>query len=150
MIKKLTLLAAVFAVSACSITQDIEPAHISKGSEICIIENTDVREGFLKEFKSALSNRNVPHRVVKPSNVPTSCEWTAKYVAKWSWDLSLYMSYAEIKIYHKGQLDGEAVYDSTGGSANTAKFIDAEPKIRELVDQLIQIKLSTLFFRAFG
>jgi hypothetical protein len=60
------------------------------------------------------------------------------------------MSYAEIKIFHNRSLDGEAKYDSTRGGANMSKFIDAESKIRELLEELMQIKSSSLFFRTFG
>lgn len=150
MIKKVSLVTLAILISACSITQNIEPAQISKGSELCIIENTDVREGFLKEYQSVLSSKGIPYRVVNKSSIPESCEWTSTYVARWTWDLSLYMSYAEIKVFYKGNLDGEAKYDSTMGGANMRKFIDAEPKIRELVDQLMQIKSASLFFKKFG
>lgn len=150
MFKKISTLALIVLSSACSITQDIEPAEMPKGSELCIIENAEVREGFLKEFQAALSNKGIPHKLVKEDAVPESCEWTSTYIARWTWDVSLYMSYAEIKIFHKGSLDGEAKYDSTKGGANMSKFIDAEPKIRELVDTLMQLKSASLFNRKFG
>ena len=67
-----------------------------------------------------------------------NCEWTLTYTARWTWDLALYMSYAEIKVFKNGKLDGEAMYDSTRGGANMSKFIDSEPKIRELVEELMQ------------
>ena len=88
--------------------------------------------------------------VVDEASIPAECEWTATYLAKWSWDITIYMAYAEIKIFHNGNLDGEAVYDSTGGSGNMNKFIDAEPKIRELVNELMQMKSASLFNRYFG
>jgi hypothetical protein len=150
MFKKFSATISIMLISACSITQNIEPAEISKGSELCIIENPDVREGFLKEYQSVLSSKGIPHRLVSENSVPDSCEWTSTYIARWTWDLSLYMSYAEIKVFHKGSLDGEAKYDSTKGGANMSKFIDAEPKIRELVNQLMQIQSASLFFRKYG
>ncbi|MCH9692771.1 MAG: hypothetical protein K0U59_12050 [Gammaproteobacteria bacterium] len=150
MLKKLSILAAATFVSACSITQNIEPAHITKGSELCIIENTKVKEGFLKEFRSSLTSKGIPHRVVSKTSVPESCEWTSTYTARWSWDLAIYMSYAEIKVFHNGIPSGEAVYDSTRGSATMSKFIDAEPKIRELVNELMKIELASLSFRKYG
>ena len=150
MLKKVSAITSIIFLSACSITQNIEPAQISKGSELCIIENTDVREGFLKEYQSVLSSKGIPNRLVSENSVPESCEWTSTYIARWTWDLSLYMSYAEIKVFHNGSLDGEAKYDSTKGGANMSKFIDAEPKIRELVNELMQIKSASLFFRRFG
>lgn len=150
MFKKISILGAALLVSACSITQNIEPAQMSKGSELCIIENSDVREGFLKEFKSSLASKGIAHRVVSEASVPAECEWTSTYVARWTWDLSLYMSYAEIKVFHNGSLDGEAIYDSTRGGANMSKFIDAEPKIRELINELMTFDSASLFFLKYG
>lgn len=150
MYKKLLISCSAMLISACSITQKVEPAEITTGSELCIIENPDVRKGFLEEYKAALSSKGVSYQVVSENSVPASCEWTSTYIARWTWDLSLYMSYAEIKIFHNGSLDGEAKYDSTRGGANMSKFIDAEPKIRELVNELMQFKSASLFGKVFG
>lgn len=46
------------------------------------------------------------------------------------------MAYAEIKVYQGGKTIGEAKYDSQRGGANMGKFIDADKKINELVNQL--------------
>lgn len=107
------------------------------------MKTADVRTGFLKEFRSVLSSKGINNKVVDEHSVPEDCQWTATYLA-------LYMSYAEIKVFHKGRLDGEAKYDSTRGGANMGKFIDAESKIRELVNQLMQFKSTSLFFRRFS
>ncbi|WP_296591986.1 Sbal_3080 family lipoprotein [Methylophaga sp.] len=139
------LLLTSLTVTGCSIKQTVEPAEIPEKAELCIIENTDTREGFLKEFQSTLSARGIQHQLVSARDVPESCEWTATYVARWTWDLALYMSYAEIKIFRNGNLDGEAIYDSTHGGGNMGKFIDAEPKIQELVNELMQFKSSSAF-----
>ena len=50
--------------------------------------------------------------------------------------MALYMVYAEINVYHNGASIGEAEYDAWNGGASLGKFIDAESKISELVDQL--------------
>lgn len=130
------LLATTFMAS-CAINQNVEPADISNDAVVCIVENPDVREGFLAELKKTLDEKKVNYRVVDKQQ-SLDCEWTATYLARWNWDLALYMSYAEIKVYRNGQLDGEAIYDASGGGANLGKFIDAETKIRELVDSLIK------------
>lgn len=149
-IKTAMLLVVSLMVSGCTIHQTVEPAQIDSGHRLCIVENPAVREGFLPEFISVLERKNIAYEVVGNSAVPASCEWVARYTANWSWDLALYMSYAEIKIYRNGSLDGEAIYDSTRGGANMNKFIDAEAKIQELVDQLLHVKMASLFSRSFG
>lgn len=138
--KPITLVTVMLLISGCSISQRVEQADISSDAELCIIENDKVREGFLLELEKVLHEKGIRYVVTDRNYANKNCEWTVTYIARWSWDLTIYMSYAEIKVYKNGVLDGEAIYDSTRGSANLGKFIDAEPKIRELVDQLMQRK----------
>lgn len=144
-IKHFCLTFLVFSLSACSIKQTVEPTALTQQSALCIIENPAVREGFLQTLQSSLQQRDITHRVVSNRSIPRECEWTMRYVGRWSWDLALYMSYAEIKVFHNGNLDGEAIYDSTKGGASMAKFIDAETKIDELVNELLKFNTTRLF-----
>ena len=124
------------ALGACTITQTVDPVAEVPTNEVCIIENPQVREGFLPELKNSLRSKNAQVRVLSADATTTDCLIVATYVARWKWDLAMYMSYAEINVYHKGQIAGKALYDATSGSGNMGKFIDAEPKIQELVGQL--------------
>ena len=149
--KKYFILFVLILVQGCTITQVIEPAEMSKGSELCVIENASVKAGFLQEFKNVLNRKGIPYKVVKEHSSHNVCEWTATYVGKWSWDLALYLSYAEISVYHNGDLDGKAVYDATKGKGNMSKFIDGEEKIQELVEELMQMRSSAFgFIQKFG
>lgn len=58
------------------------------------------------------------------------------YTANWRWDLALYMAFADLRIFTNGKQAGQATYDSLSGGANMSKFIKADEKIGELVDQL--------------
>lgn len=151
MFRKLTpvLLLAV-AVSGCSIRQSVETASIENSATLCVLQNPEVRAGFLISLKSALADNGVKFRVVDHLAVPAECQWTADYVARWSWDLALYMSYAEIRVYKDGLMQGKALYDSTSGGANMGKFIDADTKIRELVSSLLSVKTASIFQRSYG
>jgi len=132
------LIAIMLLISGCTISQHVEQAEISNDAEVCIIENDAVREGFLPELEKVLHEKGIRYVVTDRQYANQNCQWTVTYVARWSWDLTIYMSYAEIKVFKNGMLDGEAIYDSTRGGANMSKFINAEPKIRELVEQLMQ------------
>lgn len=138
---------SLVGLSACSIKQKIDPIEVTSSTEVCIVENKDVREGFLKEFEKVLQQKQIKYRIVQELDAQNGCEWTSTYTANWAWDLALYMVYAEIKVFYQGKLDGEAIYDARMGGANMNKFIDAEPKIRELVEQLIQQKQANNQFR---
>lgn len=139
--KKILVAVSILAMTtACSIKQRVDPVQVSNTDEVCIQKNPDVREGFLAEVEKVLTERQIKYRVINELNASEQCQWTATYTANWAWDLALYMVYAEIKVFHQGRLDGEAIYDARMGGANMNKFIDAEPKIRELVEQLIKQK----------
>jgi len=71
-----------------------------------------------------------------PGTAITECPVASTYTANWQWDLGLYMSYADIKVFSNGQQSGQATYDSRSGGANMNKFIKGESKITELVNEL--------------
>ena len=130
------LLAALVILTACTIQQTVNPVVGGKPESICVIEDPAVREGFLDEYKRSLESLGIVVQVLPEGSAIDACDITSTYTARWSWDLTIYLSYAEINVYDTGELAGSALYDATGGSGRTDKFIDAEPKIRELVSQL--------------
>jgi hypothetical protein len=83
-----------------------------------------------------LTEKGYAVRQLPVGSAVTDCPVTSTYTANWRWDLGLYMAFADIKVFSKGQQTGQAVYDAMGGGANMNKFIRGEAKITELVDQL--------------
>ncbi|MFV7772362.1 MULTISPECIES: Sbal_3080 family lipoprotein [Shewanella] len=145
--KKIFLVFTVLMMTtACSIKQRVDPVQVGRSDEVCIQKNPDVRQGFLAEVEKVLTEKQIKYRVLEQLDAAQQCEWTATYTANWAWDLALYMVYAEIKVFHQGRLDGEAIYDARRGGANMNKFIDAEPKIRELIEELIKQKQASLLW----
>ena len=137
---KLVLLFPVFALMGCSIVQTVDPIEgVSGLEEICIIEDPAVREGFLIEYRKSVEAKGIAVRLLENGSSITDCEWTSTYSARWSWDLTIYMSYSVIRVFHNGQVSGEALYDATrGGGRLDKKFIKADAKIREIVDELFR------------
>jgi hypothetical protein len=136
--KRLLLVLPLLALLyGCAITQKVTPVDRPLlVREICVMRNADVRENFLTAYLQALEAKGFSPRVLEPGASVGSCPLSSQYTANWRWDLALYMAYAKITIYENGTEVGSAVYDSLGGSGNLAKFIDAETKLKELVDQL--------------
>jgi len=129
-------------VSSCSITQDINPYQATDINEICIIEDTAVRSGFLRAYKRALREKGYKIRILGEHANLDDCELTSTYMGRWSWDLALYMALAEIKVFRNGIQTGEAIYDSrSGGGLVFKKFIKGEEKIYELVNLLFPNKI---------
>ena len=139
----LTILGCAFVmlVSSCSITQDINPYQATDINEICIIEDTAVRSGFLRAYKKALQEKGYRTKILDENSNHDDCELTTTYTGRWSWDMALYMAYAEIRVYRDGVKKGEAIYDATGGAGLPKKWIKAEEKIKELVNLLFPNKI---------
>lgn len=123
-------------ITGCAITQKVTPVGELDKKEICIIEDPAVRSGFLVEYQKTMVEKGYAVTVLPPNSSRSACEVTSTYLAKWSWDLAIYMSLAEIKVYRNGALYGEAIYDSRAGGGRLDKFVDGETKVRELVNQL--------------
>ena len=125
-------------LTGCAIHQNAEPASVTSG-EICIIDNPDVRPGFLEVYRRELEAKGYKTRVVPATSTLFECPQISRYTANWSWDLALYMTFADISVYEDGKRVGHVVYDSTQGGLNLTKFVRGETKIVELVNQLFPL-----------
>lgn len=133
----LLALALPLALSACAIHQNVKPVGQVAAREICVVINPKVfNEGFVQSYEKALRRKGFTVQELPQDAALNSCPLVTTYTANWYWDMAMYMNYAEIRIYDNTKPIGEAIYDSRHGSANLAKFIKAENKINELVDQL--------------
>lgn len=130
------LLAVSTLFTGCAINQTVKPVERFADKKICIIDNPAVRDGFLVSYKQALEAKGYIAQALPATASIVECPITSTYTANWRWDLALYMTYADIKVYNGGKPIGEAVYDAKHAGLNTGKFIDADNKIRELVEQL--------------
>jgi len=133
------ILAATFLASGCSIKQTVTPAVLSSdmAPEICMIPAEGLREGFNTTYVKLLTDKGFHTRQIPPGSSPSSCPLSTTYIGTWSWDLAIYMSYADIRVYEYGQQVGQAEYDSRwGGGRVIDKFINAEKKITEMTNQL--------------
>lgn len=133
--KKLIVVALLTPLlGACSSVQKIDPVESRSGERVCIVENLDVREGFLSAYRSAVEAKGLEVQIVPATADKSVCPLTSTYTASWNWDLAMYMRYAQISIFRDGQPAGQALYDAH--TAGMSKFINAEEKIQELVGQL--------------
>ncbi|WP_433766286.1 Sbal_3080 family lipoprotein [Pseudomonas putida] len=132
------LLTTTFLASGCSIKQTVTPVELSSQitPEICLIPAEGLREGFNTTYESLLKSKGFHTRQIPPGSNPSSCPLSTTYIGTWSWDLAIYMSYADIRVYQFGRQVGHAEYDSRSGSGRLDKFIIAEKKITELTNQL--------------
>jgi hypothetical protein len=125
-------------ISGCTITTNIEPVPPGSLSAICIKENTAV---WSKEFLPALRQR-FEKRGIKTSvytgELPDGCDNRLEYDANWSWDLAVYLVYADIRVYDGDRIIGRATFDARGGGGRMDKFGTTEGRLDELIDQLLR------------
>ncbi len=127
---------ALFALSGCAIHQNVKPVAQLDSKSVCIVQNGNVRATFLDAYERALSNKGYEVKRLESGASLIACPVTSTYTANWRWDMAMYMAYAEIVVYKNAKPAGKATYDATRGGGNMGKFIGAEKKITELVDQL--------------
>lgn len=138
----LAALAALTMLSACSIQERVIPVTFAPTAtrEVCIIEHPPTRTSFRDGLVRALQQRGFQPRVIPENSPLTACRVTTTYLARWSWDFTIYMAYAEIIVFEEGRNVGRATYDARMGGGRLDKWIDADVKIAELVDQLFVVQ----------
>jgi hypothetical protein len=137
MITKLAFVSAIaVALTGCGIHQTVQPIAMAGNKQVCIVENPAVKGTFLEVYTRTLGTKGYTVRQLAKGSSLVECPVTSTYTANWRWDLAMYMTYADITVYDKGAPAGKAVYDATRAGLNTGKFINADKKVTELVDQL--------------
>jgi len=126
----------LLGLGGCAIRQNVKPTEQFAEKQICLVDNPKVKNGFIESYRKVLVQKGYEVRMLPPSASLMECPITSTYTANWRWDLAMYMSYAEIKVYVQAKPSGEAIYDATHGGGNMNKFISADVKIAELVNKL--------------
>lgn len=133
-----TVVAMVLGITlaGCSISTRVKPVEQESIAMVCIKENPDVMmDGFLPELKSQISSYGIETRTYT-GETPADCPYHMQYTANWQWDLAMYLTYAELKVFKHTDLVGEAVYDARQGGANMDKFGTTADKLRTLTEPL--------------
>jgi hypothetical protein len=138
LIMKMMVLACLFlmALTGCSIKTSVKPVGNVKVSDLCIKTNPRVlMEGFLPELEMQIRNHGIKPRMFD-SVMPSDCARHLEYTANWQWDLAMYLTYAELRVYEQANLIGEAIYDARWGGFRLDKFGTTGSKLQPLVDEL--------------
>jgi hypothetical protein len=127
---------SLMLVAGCAINQKVQPVSALSTKNACILDNDKVRPAFREAIVKAMSAKGFTMRVVPDSTAATECPVRVLYTANWTWDLAMYMRRAEIIVYEGDRISGRATYDASAAGARPDKFIEAETKVNELIDQL--------------
>jgi uncharacterized Fe-S cluster-containing radical SAM superfamily protein len=149
------IIALAAMLSACVNTTKISRVETRDLHTVCIAEHKEVREGVLEAIQDALHGRGMTTRLVagtykeargsiwagSVNGIDTAgCETVLFYGAKWSWDMTIYMSVADIWMTKSDGVTkiGNARWKAASGSLR--KWGNARERIMGLMNQLLDGK----------
>lgn len=139
MIKSFFLVCATLFVVSCTSIQ-VQPLDPSLSvSKVCIEKNSKVQvSDFLDVLRSGFSRHNIVTQVYSP-NAPDTCRVTLTYTALRSWDITTYLSVAELWLHDQnGELIAHAKYHLKGkGGLSLTKWGSTESKMTPVIDKLL-------------
>lgn len=128
--------ALVLALTGCSISQEIDPIESTHANQVCVLDNPKIlMDEFQPEMQRQIQKKGIPTKVYTGAR-PADCSHHLEYTANWQWDMAMYLTYAEMRVYDHAGLAGQAVYDARRGGGRLDKFGRTAEKIRPLIDQL--------------
>lgn len=120
-------------VSGC-VSQKVNQVKNIGNEEICIIKNPQVRSAFVNAYIEALKNNNYAVSLKNDESEAKNCVITSTYTAVYKFHWGQYLSTAELKVFEKGTLIGQAKYKAP--FASPAKHGRIAPKIAALSNEL--------------
>jgi hypothetical protein len=122
-------------LSGCSIKQTIDPIK-TPVSRVCVHENPKVlMDEFQPELEKQIQAKGFQTESYKDTQ-PNDCSHRLEYTANWAWDMAMYLTYADLRVFDRSGLAGKAIYDARSGGGRLDKFGRTAEKIRPLIDEL--------------
>jgi hypothetical protein len=133
----LIAIAGAALLCGCAINETVSPVAVPNITSLCIHRNVQVfMPDFVGELKSQLEGKGMKARIYD-GDMPTDCRYRIEYTANWQWDLAMYLSYANLRVFdNENRLLGEASYDARFGGGRLDKFGHTAEKLRPLLDRL--------------
>lgn len=137
----ITIVTLLF-LCGCTITNIVQPIRPSLDPQtpICIEKNDKVIiTDFIYVLTEGIERNGFKAEVF--TDVPDSCTYTLKYTAYQKWDLTKFMSKANIEVYERKKLVGYIKYELPqgifgGGGINPKKWGSTKDKLDPLIDEL--------------
>lgn len=134
--RKAALALGLFLLASCSINDRVDPLPVAKMTKICLKKNEAVHmSGFLPELIHQFERHGVKATPYSGAR-PKGCRYHGNYVARWTWDMAMYLNFAEIKVYDRGKQIGLVEYDARVAQFHIGKFGTTRSKLDPLFDRL--------------
>jgi hypothetical protein len=107
---------------------------------VCIQENPKVTlSGFIAMLQDGFSRHGISTEVISGVNTPTQCEYVLTYTALRSWDLTVYLTEAELRLEKDGEMVASAIYHLKGkGGFSLVKWAGVKSKMDPVIDELLK------------
>lgn len=134
----LVCLPAAVAVSACT-SISVQPVDPDLNVQhVCIQDNPQVIiDGFVEYLQDDFARYGITTEVIGTRR-PRHCEFVLSYTARRSWDMTPYMSTADLTLTRNGYRIANANSSLQGkGGFALSKYASTESKLDNVVDQLL-------------
>ena len=131
-------LVVVCLLTACTSIQVKNVDRALNVQNVCIEDNPKVLvTDFVIVVRNGFQRHGIATEVYKGPR-PEHCEFMLTYTALRSWDISAYLSHAELRLYKGMQLVAEAEYHLRGkGGFAFTKFEGTRKKMTPVIDRLL-------------
>ncbi len=109
-------------------------------SHVCIEDNPKVKvDDFVPVVENVFNEWGISTEVYSKGAMPNYCITNMTYTALKSWDMSPYLSLAEVKLYKNKKQIGYAKYKLSGGSMSLdmSKWGSTESKMKPVLEELL-------------
>jgi len=113
----------------------IDKSATPETSEVEVVMNTATRSGFLEAIEEWLSHNGYNYIIVPDNAEHQLDKITLEYFGRWSWDLAIFLSEAEITAFHQGQRVGHVQYRAPN-TINPGKFGEGSQRVHYMMDVL--------------
>jgi hypothetical protein len=107
---------------------------------VCIQDNPKVTlSGFVPMLQEGFSRHGISTEVISGITSPAQCEYVLTYTALRSWDLTVYLTEAELRLEKEGKMVASAVYHLKGkGGLSLVKWAGVKSKMDPVIDELLK------------
>ena len=138
---KVAIVCAAAALSACTAinVQPVSQEHAATIDHICIQKNPRVQvDDFTDVLEQTFSKHGITSEIFEVRDKPAQCAYTLTYTALRSWDITPYLSQAELNLKHNNRSIAKASYHLRGkGGLSLAKWASTETKMTPVIEQLL-------------
>jgi hypothetical protein len=126
--------------SGCTSVNVKPVVNVSEIKQVCIRDSPD--QCFVGDMLQVIIdgfNRNgISTQIYSANENQNGCEYRLTYMCNQTWDMAMYMTHAELRLFHGREQVGYAQYHLTGdGGLSLMKWQGTKTKMDPVIDELL-------------